>query len=230
MHAKMWFSDVKALSAFFMFNVKTHRGDFADKNIRQVTPFIEYHPSVAQKVFDESTNEPVAGKGWIAALEVTVEKLAYLIEDTTQLVVSRQIILISDFKNMDCDENEPSLKRLAAEMNRLDMYLYIIGPQVVYEKMLNSFADIRRWSRDVKFVDETNKGLQAAKGMLKHLDHGIICDLDVGWQIFTFYKKHVLPQPFSEPLSIGNNLKLEQKSVRYIEDEQFPKVRIFLCL
>lgn len=134
-----------------------------------------------------------------------------------------QIILLTDFTNFK-QEGLSQYAKLLEQMNQLNVFVYVLVPGLFPKRTLKDYKDVANWSL---FAEHNRIGLENAeylqsesfKSIRKIADYhkrAVFCDISLGVHIVNFYKRYVMPQPFTLPLSTETGRKYPVLSFRYV--------------
>lgn len=220
-YTKKWFMKSNDIAKLLFINDEQAE---ETKYMRQVTNFVNYNPGIIKRKMVEADIKSESSRANVDFLEALLYALTLFDLDETKGCITTQVILITDFTK-GIIEDSSRLKQVINGFNDSDTFLYILGPEMVYNQMLKSIPDIRKWSKTTDPVNRDNSNIRIANNIVRSISNAVMCDLDVGWQIFSYFKRWHSPQPFAMPLSIGTKIQIEQKSFRLIKNFDYPKVR-----
>lgn len=136
-------------------------------------------------------------------------------------IVTYQLLCISDFTNVKLDE--ALLKQVVEKLNTIKAFLYILGPEVELAKTLLNAADVYAWSRAPVFKDSDSEGLKVAEKLVKAIKRSVVCDLEIGKFLFSYYKNYTGGQPVIIPLMAGTRLSFTNRDLRTVAHNSFLK-------
>lgn len=220
-HTKKWFMKSNDLTKLLFVNDEQAE---ETEYVRPVTNFVNYNPGIVKRKVVESDVKIEDTSANVDFLEALTQALTMFDSEETKGCITRQVILITDFTH-GIIEDTSRVRQVINGFNDSDTFLYILGPEMVYDQMLKCISDIRKWSRTTDPVNRENSNIRIANNIVRSIENAVMCDLDVGWQILTYFKRWHSPQPFAMPLSIGTKIHIEQKSFRLIKSFDYPRVR-----
>lgn len=143
-----------------------------------------------------------------------------------------KILFLTDLSSFQDTENSSKLKELIDDLNRLNIFLYIVGPDVrPPPQALLSFNDVTNWMKQLCCDLPTN--LKVVESILSKVPHTVVCNYDLGLHLFYSYAYFkgefnfcsfvtvtnyvTARQPWNVPLDIGNILKVEVSTIKITE-------------
>lgn len=107
--------------------------------------------------------------------------LNYIVE-----VITLKILFLTDLNAFQETKNSSKLTELIDDLKRLDIFLYIVGPDVgTLPQALLSFNDVTNWMKQLCSNLPTN--LNVVKTILSEVPHSVVCSYDIGLHLFYSY-------------------------------------------
>lgn len=205
-----WCSDSKNSVCLLPFGASNHT----------VEEFYDYNPSlVIDTITDIEKNDGRIFRKLLRAVEILEARHKTM----NKGLVTLQLVVISDFSNTKCDD-DAEMELIATKLNRIDAFLYVLGPEVIQNEMLIEWRDLYKWIKNPHFVDENNENLKPVKRLLQAVKHCAACGLKMGPLVINVYKKWAGPQPCLLPLTIGDRISFTNRDVRRLKKLSFMKI------
>ncbi|KAB0792314.1 hypothetical protein PPYR_14273 [Photinus pyralis] len=186
-------------------------------HLLEATALVEYDPKLILQYIEDVK----VGEGdWIVALALAIESLKTI---DPKGVLAIQLLLISDFSHAPTDFKR---NQITFVLNSLaNCFLYVLGPKVKVPTHLSSFDDVQQWSKKVEFVDEETPSLAIVKEIVEGTPYSVVCDLDLGEQLFYNYRNPVPLQNWLVPLTVGTELAIPTKTKRFLRATYPPRIK-----
>lgn len=141
-------------------------------------------------------------------------------------VITRQLLYISDFSSSPLQSaNDTSFNQIVGILNKIKGFLYILGPEVELSQTLMNFQDFQRWIGSPVFVQGDNENLNAVKKLVQAVDCSAVCGLELGCDLFKYYRNYAVPQQSVIPLTAGTRFSFTNRDVRMLRKFSYLKIR-----
>ncbi|XP_028140717.1 uncharacterized protein LOC114334819 [Diabrotica virgifera virgifera] len=209
------YSDCKSMYRLILVNTAETNNDFNYPHI-YTSEEEDFNPN---EIFDIVENAEPGQSDWIDAVSLGVHHL----EEAAEMkgLVTLQLIFFTTL-----DETNPlnydraKLNSLMVKMNELDIFFYIIGPDVQLPFVITSTQCIPRCMNGLQLPDG-NQNLSTAKKLVKSVSNGVMCNTKIGLNLLFSYKNSAGMQPWKVPLAFGTNFSLPVSTSKiYRSDEK----------
>lgn len=140
-------------------------------------------------------------------------------------VMTLQLLFITDLST-PVAEKEKRITFVIDNLNKMNVFLYILGPEVKVPHNMSTVEDIKKWTKNIEFVasEEDNANLRIARRIVEHTN-GIICDLKLGQELFKCYSNRWALQAWKVPLTIGSSFTASAATTRFLRPLAGPRFK-----
>lgn len=186
-------------------------------------PFTEFIP-YKDFVKDAMKGNKPAASNWISAIRTAICWLCD-VSDTKGLY-TLQLIVFTDLSTpLNPDDNE-TVKKLTKVLMEYNIYLFILGPDVIEPNYITSVKDIQNWSTNIRYKKE--EGCTFTRETIAKLvrdTEGIMCEPFLGIELLEIYRSTRGKQEWHPPLEVGHTgIELEVTTSRCIDLFTTPRV------
>ncbi|KAK9878633.1 hypothetical protein WA026_023083 [Henosepilachna vigintioctopunctata] len=169
-----------------------------------------YDPNFIYDKIEVKSAESMQAANWMEAIRVAIDILA---ESRVARVITFQILFFTDLNSSS--QSEECLERIISDLKQKGIYLYILGPEVLFPQAITSLEETPKLMRGVSFL-KANETLQQAKMKLIDGDSKvIIADCKRGLELFFNFRKPNGKQPWLVPLTIGTKISFPVKTSKF---------------
>ncbi|KAF2893063.1 hypothetical protein ILUMI_13109 [Ignelater luminosus] len=227
--ASKWFMESKDVTKLMLLNTAQTRNKINAKfdgkcpHVYTATDVIvSYNPNEVRPHIEGDIAKAEAD--WLMGLAAAIEELKDEFLESKG-VMTLQLLFITDLST-PVAEKEKRITFVIDNLNKMKVFLYILGPEVKIPHCMATFEDIKKWTKNIEFIasEEENANLRIAKRIIEHTN-GIICDLKVGQELFKCYSNRWGLQAWKVPLTIGSSFTSSAAMTRFIRSSTGPKFK-----
>ncbi|XP_023014022.2 X-ray repair cross-complementing protein 5 [Leptinotarsa decemlineata] len=207
-----WFSVSKDVYRIILSNSKTTKNEKNFPNLH-TTDIEDFSPTSVLECIENAQSKE---GNWLDALLLAIHHL----KEANSLpgLLTPQLLFFTSLDGSSSAVDENKVKTVIEELNENNIYLYIIGPDVEFPLTVKHPDDVSQCMKKL-VVTESNKSLVTARRIVQNIKRGVICNVDVGINLFSSFKNPRGSQLWKVPMSFGSKLEIPCLTVKICRKE-----------